>query len=188
MYFTLASKNNRMEAYNEHFSAYKELRSTIDTVADTLSAIHKHHMKCKKGCDLCCMDYAILPIEFHFIQNEINAEMNMGKTIKTSGKSDGCIFLKNNSCTIYKHRPVICRTHGLPLLYTNDDYEWELSTCELNFRKYDYGRFTPDNTFPQDKINSRLFMLNKKFITEFREKKYDEPERIPLKKLAEQML
>lgn len=174
-----------MEAYNKHYSAYKKLRTTIDGISDTLAGQHKPHMACRKGCDLCCMDYSILPVEFHFIQKELKEEGKQGVSSETSGRTDSCIFLKNHTCTIYEHRPVICRTHGLPLLYTNNDYEWELSTCELNFTHFDYEAFTPDNTFPQDKINSRLFMLNKKFIAEYKEKRYSEFDRIPLMKVAE---
>ena len=82
----------------------------------------------------------------------------------------------------------MCRTHGLPLLFTNDDYEWELSTCELNFTDYDYENFTPDNTWPQDTYNSKLFMLNKKFVSGLKnEEKHGEFDLIPLKNLAKKL-
>jgi hypothetical protein len=45
--------------------------------------------------------------------------------------------------------------------------------------------FTNENTFPQDKFNSQLFMLNKEFIAEFTEKKYKEFDLIPIRELAE---
>ncbi len=174
-----------MEAYNKHYSAYKKLRNTIDSLSDSLSEKYQFHLKCRSGCDVCCMNYTILPVEFYFIQKELEKNKNPKEITGNMEKSDGCIFLKDHTCLIYDHRPIICRTHGLPLLYTNDDYEWELSTCELNFTQFDYLDFTPDNTFPQDKINSRLFMLNRNFIAEFKEKKYSEFERISLKKVAE---
>jgi len=174
----------------KHFTAYRTLRKKIDSILEKLSDQHASHMKCRKGCDLCCMDYSILPIEFYAILDELKKK---GMDIESPKPSEdhhgkGCVFLKNHSCTIYESRPVICRTHGLPLLFTNDDYEWELSTCELNFTSYDYENFTPDNTWPQDTYNSKLFMLNKKFITGLKgESIYGEFDLIPLKNLADKL-
>lgn len=176
-----------MGNFNRHFEKYNRLRNNIDQVSEKLYNQHKTHMQCRKGCDLCCMDYSILPLEFHFIKEELKKE-NFQPDKTPSGNTDSsCIFLKNHECTIYKNRPVICRTHGLPLLFTNDDYEWELSTCELNFRQFNYEKFNPDNTYPQDTYNSKLFMLNKSFISEPGNEKYNEFDLIPLKKLAENL-
>jgi hypothetical protein len=81
----------------------------------------------------------------------------------------------------------MCRTHGFPLVYVNEDGEPELSACHLNFTDFDYNDFTLENTFPQDKYNSKLFLLNKAFIAEFKEKKYHEMDLIPLKSIAEHL-
>jgi uncharacterized protein len=179
--------NNQSEKY---IGSYFKIRKTIDSVSKKLALNHASHLQCKKGCDMCCMDYSILPVEFFSILHELKqkhfliAEKEAGDE-----KQDGnCIFLKNNACTIYESRPVICRTHGLPLLYTNDDYEWELSTCELNFKNFDFEKFKPENTYAQDKFNSRLFMLNREFISNFNGKNgYGEFELIPLKTLAKKL-
>jgi hypothetical protein len=75
----------------------------------------------------------------------------------------------------------------LPLLYANDDGEWELSACELNFTDYDFEDFTPENTLLQDRYNSKLFLLNREFIAEFTDKKYDEMDLIPMKQLGKHL-
>lgn len=144
------------------FDSYLALRNEIDQLADRLANQHHEHMQCKKGCDLCCMEFNILPIEFYYIQHKLKTET---PEINTEASDESCIFLKNHCCTIYEHRPVICRTHGLPLLYMNSDTEeWELSACELNFT--DFDEFDDENTFPQDKFNSRLFVLNEALLKE----------------------
>ena len=160
---------------SEALKKYLKLRSKIDELADKLHAVHKDHMQCKKGCDLCCMDYQIFPVEFESIKQAIQ-----DKPIETTKSKEGsCIFLKEHVCQIYEHRPIICRTHGLPLLFMNDD-QWELSACELNFTEFD--DFSEENTFPQDRFNSQLFMLNKEFIKEHQSYK-DEFELLPLHKI-----
>jgi len=168
---------------------YRALRKKVDDIARSLSREHAAHLLCKKGCDLCCMDYSILPVEFYSILEELKSNDFKTENPHLNEKSsDVCIFLKDHACTIYESRPLICRTHGLPLLYTNDDGEWELSTCELNFRDFNFEKFSEKNTFSQDKFNSKLFLLNREFIVEFKgEEHFGEFDMIPLKKLAEKL-
>jgi len=148
----------------------------------TLENEHSKHMQCKNGCAMCCMDYKIFPIEFYFILDKLKNNYSNFEAVDTSNEKD-CLFLKNNSCLIYLHRPIICRTHGLPLLYMNDENEWELSACELNFTEFDFAEFNFDNTFPQDKFNSKLYVLNKEFIKTAGNGKYKETDLIPIKDL-----
>ncbi len=144
-----------------NFEEYRSLVCEVDELGEKLSTEHKTHMKCKKGCDLCCMDYSVFPVEYYAIQNALEEQ-----SVDFQDSVDGsCIFLKDHVCQIYENRPVICRTHGLPLLFMNND-QWELSACELNFTEFDDEEFNTENTFPQDKFNSKLFLLNQKFIKE----------------------
>ena len=126
------------------------------------------------------MNFSIFPIEFYSIFKE-----QEGIKIKVSQDASGkdCLFLIDGLCSIYESRPVICRTHGLRLLYMGAD-QWELSYCELNFT----GRNVPDlnesNTFPQDRFNSRLFMINREFVWSLKDKPYSDTDLIPLKDLG----
>lgn len=161
------------------FEKYEQLRDEIDQLSNQLSSLHKGHMQCKKGCDLCCMNYSLLPVEYYAIKEQLKDQ-----PIKSENcEEDACTFLINHECQIYENRPIICRTHGLPLLFMNDE-QWELSTCELNFTEFDDEDFDSENTFPQDKFNSKLFILNKTFIKE-NNLPYSDFDLIPLCKLAE---
>ena len=173
--------------YKKFFTEYNNLINEIDNHSKKLEIEHSKQMQCKKGCDMCCMEYSILPIEFYSILNDLK-ESKLTPETSAEAKDDECIFLKNHVCTIYNQRPIICRTHGLPLLFMNENNEWELSACELNFTDFNFEKFTLDNTFQQDKYNSKLFMLNKEFISEFQDKEFGEFDLIPLKKLIEQLL
>jgi uncharacterized protein len=173
----------------KHISAYRKLRQKVDAISMELSEKHARHLQCKKGCDLCCMDYSILPVEFYSILEELKSRGFKTENLQLNKKKDeDCIFLKNHVCTIYESRPLICRTHGLPLLYTNNNGDWELSTCELNFNDFNFDHFSEENTFPQDKFNSKLFLINREFIAESKDgKPIGEFELLPLKKLAEKL-
>ncbi|MGD9929273.1 MAG: YkgJ family cysteine cluster protein [Mangrovibacterium sp.] len=144
-----------------NFEKYRQLLNEVDAISDQLSQLHAEHMACKKGCDLCCMDYKVFPVEYYAIRDSLKTH-----PVELQPSVDGsCIFLKDHCCHIYENRPVICRTHGLPLLFMNDD-QWELSACELNFTSFDDEDFSTENTFPQDRFNSKLFLINQKFIKE----------------------
>jgi Fe-S-cluster containining protein len=168
----------------KHFKNYVALISEIDDLSNKLEKQHAKHINCKAGCDMCCMDYSIFPIEFHYILNQLKKNKLKPETKENIAEED-CIFLNNHNCSIYNARPIICRTHGLPLIYMNEEGDWELSACELNFTAFNFEEFSETNTFPQDTFNSKLFMLNKEFIRNFKEKKYGELDLIPVKKLKE---
>ena len=148
-----------MENGGDFAASYQKLVDKIDRRVAVLEKMHHQHLSCKLGCSHCCMDYSIFPVEYYTILEKIK---DRGLQ-PVDASEDQCIFLDNNSCMIYEHRPIICRTHGLPLLYTNDEGEWELSACELNFTNFE-KQFHSKNSFQQDVYNSELFMLNKAFV------------------------
>ncbi len=139
---------------------YLALRAEVDKLCNQLLAVHAKHLECKKGCSSCCMNFSIFPIEFFAIKHFFNG---LSPEIATFVAGEACKFLVNDACTIYDHRPIICRTQGLPLLFTGDE-GWELSACELNFANFDFSEFDVENTFPHDKFNSKLYLLNNEYL------------------------
>ena len=161
---------------------YYSLREEIDSLCESLEKVHEKQLNCKKGCDLCCMAISVFPVEFYAIRAELDFEALPELPIPTDAAQ--CRFLVDHSCTIYNSRPIICRTHGLPLLYRSmDSEEYELSLCELNFKEYDFEDFDEENTYPMDRINSQLYRINKDFAAGFEGGRYNEQDRIPLSDL-----
>ncbi|TCO11023.1 YkgJ family cysteine cluster protein [Natronoflexus pectinivorans] len=161
---------------------YLELRQELDEEIAGLEKLHQNHMLCKKGCSLCCLSFKVLPIEFEVIRSEIERLKSVKVIDKADESDDVCPLLIDNSCTIYPFRPFICRTHGLPLLYMNDE-EWVLSHCELNFTNVDEDYFSETRFHEQDRWNSRLYMLNQEFLKTQEEDALPENELIPLAEL-----
>jgi uncharacterized protein len=143
---------------------YRILRKELDEEIDRLESIHSNHLACKKRCDLCCMPFSVFPVEYEVIKEEFEVLL-ASETLKEESHSVGtCAFLKNHSCSIYESRPFICRTHGLPLLYMENE-EWVLSHCELNFKDADEDYFDESDMHEQDKWNSKLYILNREYLT-----------------------
>ena len=159
---------------------YFSLRNEIDSICLRLEENYREFISCSAACHKCCMDFGIFPIEFYAIYKEISG----GKIKLNTNISEGeCIFLTDDLCSIYKSRPIICRTQGLPLLFMGED-QWEISYCELNFTGSNITDFNESNTFLQDLYNSNLFLINREFVDSFKDKPYSEMDLIPLKDLS----
>lgn len=157
--------------YTRYFKLFKQFSKRVDGKCAELINRHHAHMQCKLFCSSCCQAFKVLPIEFHYIQENIKKQIvNTNKYPKTGE----CKFLVDGSCTIYEYRPIICRSHGFPLARYNDEAgAYEISYCHLNFEDYRLEDFKSDNVFYEDDFNVELFELNKKFIQDYGATKYD---------------
>ncbi len=172
-----------------HFESYMNLVQKIDILSDKLSLIHNNNILCCEKCCDCCINLSIFPVEFYAIKQQlISNNINLSEIFFDANSS--CGFLKKALCQIYEFRPIICRTHGLPIVFYNEDLEepeYSVSFCDKNFRNADLETFVFDeeNTLNIDEINGELYSLNLKFINDFKEISYAPTDRIPLKQLLE---
>lgn len=167
-------------AAKKQIDLYYALRLEIDELSNKLSAEHHKHLECKKGCDQCCLNLNILPVEYYAILNELTPD-GIPEIETITDREDPCTFLKDHACSLYPSRPVICRTHGLPMLFLNDDGDdMELAYCELNFTNAEDVEFTDENTYPEDTFMSKLYQINREFVKHFKDKQYREQQIIPL--------
>ncbi|TKG90094.1 YkgJ family cysteine cluster protein [Puteibacter caeruleilacunae] len=170
----------------EALKRYHEIRDKIDEHCSKLYGEHQSAMKCAKGCSECCMNFDVFPVELYSIQQALKDYTPTSDQL-TPTNSESCIFLKDKVCTIYEARPVICRTHGYPLLYMNDE-NWELSYCPLNFEDQEPDYFHLENTYPQDRYNSELFLANKAFIESIPGNPFSEFDLIPMNQIFQTKL
>ncbi len=139
---------------------YSDLIEEVDGVVVDLAELHGDQLRCQPGCCQCCTITSVLAIEAAIIrQTAVGLAADVIDTISHQQQDDTCPFLVDSLCVIYASRPLICRTHGLPIAYI--DYEQEaieVSVCPLNFSA-DYG-FEQDELFFIDHYNTRLGELN----------------------------
>jgi len=164
------------------FDEYYLLRNQIDKEIERFENMHEIHLQCKIGCDSCCESIGVFPIEFYAIQNELKSNTLPKKLLKHNFTKE-CRYLINGVCKIYNSRPFICRTQGLPLLYENfEGTGFELSVCQLNFKDVKVATFNMDNSLYMPPFNSKLYLLNRKFIDAL-SKQFKPTQRIKLNKL-----
>lgn len=125
----------------------QELYQKLRSFEEQLSAEFKNKLECKNLCSRCCyVDLSVFEVEANNIKEwysslppEQKHELtNIWKTIPQTEtknfhgeKALSCVFLKNESCTIYEARPLICRTQGLALKVKIQKEDF-LDICPLN--------------------------------------------------------
>lgn len=160
---------------------YRSFLTEVDELCSRLSAEHADHLRCREGCSACCTDLSVLPVEWCSIREGLNGERERlsdrlpGRQAPELGV---CPFLVDRACSIYPLRPLICRTHGLPLAYRVESFaadgrrleeeEWQLCWCGLNFTSFTprsfEARFGADSVVNMEELNSRLLELNRRFV------------------------
>ena len=134
-------------------TGYATLIAELDQVISTLEQRLSRLISCGPGCSACCQKFSVVPLE---------AVLIAGSTAASSPQPDSgefCALLIDHRCSIYPERPIICRTHGVPLGYLDEAHERiEVSACPLNFPA-DHP-FEYDDLLLLDSFNSRLAALN----------------------------
>jgi Fe-S-cluster containining protein len=165
---------------------YRQLRDEVDRKGTELEKMHADQMECQKGCCDCCMNLSVWPVEFYSILEEMKAA-DWPKPALNEDKKCGYLA-EQGGCRIYPFRPIICRTHGLPLVYWHDETEppdYGVMFCQHNFKAADDIPFGADNTLNMDEINEKLAQINIAFLEERQDLNLDMTTRVELKKLLD---
>lgn len=94
---------------------------------------------------------------------------------------DRCPLLLDDCCLLYRARPIICRTHGLPILITEETGR-RVDVCPLNCTGME--RIPGGALIDLERLNSLLVSVNVLYLREFGIKL---PDRIPLASLGEML-
>ncbi|WP_243374283.1 YkgJ family cysteine cluster protein [Geotalea sp. SG265] len=166
----------------EGLNNYRTLLAKIDEMTTGISAAHAADIACRKGCDRCCRHLSLFPVEGVALAvafRSLSADRALFIRAKArSATADGpCPLLENGECALYAHRPIICRTHGLPVLVTEEGGQ-RLDFCPLNFTNAE--SLSGDAVVDLEKLNTLLAAVNKLFVTECWERKIVGKERLSL--------
>lgn len=151
-----------MHLSKEIIDNYDQLITKIESKNKRLEIEHKDNMLCKKGCSSCCIPFRIVPVEKFIIHHKL---LEQGIATDYKSKKDKCRFLENGECSIYDFRPIMCRTHGFPLLYLNEnETAYEFSSCDLNFTDFDLDEISEGNSIMMDDHIYTLNQINIDFL------------------------
>ncbi len=93
--------------------AIRTFHEEVDRAVAEVTARLPLRLACARGCADCCVDeLTVFPVEADRIRAEAPELLKSGLPAP-AGK---CAFLdENDACRVYRSRPYVCRTQGLPL-------------------------------------------------------------------------
>jgi uncharacterized protein len=136
-----------------------ELRCKVDAFFARVEARHGTDMQCQTGCSDCChVRLTITQIEAEAIRADVAAwPVPRRAALAHTGPEDHCAALDGaGRCRIYDVRPLVCRSHGVPIRLRRGALP-VIEACHHNFR-----RTTPeaDCVLDQTTLSATLFAID----------------------------
>jgi uncharacterized protein len=118
---------------------YRELCAKVDAFTARVHARHGDQMACRAGCDACCRTrLSVTAVEADEIRDAIAAlpdEVARRLSVRAEAdRVDRCPALEDDGrCAVYAARPLVCRSHGLPIRMKTPGQLPVVDCCEKNF-------------------------------------------------------
>lgn len=156
----------------EIFAQYAELRRRVDEKFAEVAAAHAGAMKCASGCHKCCAPgLTVSALEAAVLRDFLRARPELAAAALVNERANPhrgkrCSFLSaGGECLIYEARPLVCRSHGIPLQYADPEGGNESKlrdVCDLNFVGVDLAELNPGHILNLETVNLLLSLLNQR--------------------------
>ena len=148
---------------NDPLRNLKALRHKVDEHASRVMAAYPQRFACRAGCDACCRsERNVSAVELHALREAVAALPPETRAQLQPGAEDRCsLLLPEGRCAVYEARPIICRSHGLPLRM-----ETQLDVCPLNFEGVELATLPKEDLLSVDTVTAILVVVNRLYCDE----------------------
>lgn len=139
------------------------LRDRVHNHSQRVLLQHAEHFACRRGCDGCCQtERTVSDVEFDALAGAI-AELppETRDRLATQTGPTPCPLLLDGGCAVYEQRPLICRSHGLPLVM-----EGQHDVCSLNFTERSILTLPDNDLLSVDTLTAVLVAVNALYAQE----------------------
>ncbi|MEI7815983.1 MAG: YkgJ family cysteine cluster protein [Desulfuromonadales bacterium] len=153
---------------SDYLDNYRQLTARVDSLCSSIEAVLGEQITCSPGCSSCCTSITIFPVEAAAMLEALSnlPEQEAEKIrlhISENAHGERCPLLFNHHCLLYEARPIICRTHGLPIIYTADDQR-KSDCCPLNLA--DAESLSGSSVVDIDTLNTLLVAINTIYLSQ----------------------
>jgi len=148
---------------------YLALLGRVDELCGRTAERFAAQISCRPGCDACCRHLSIFAVEAAALKLALKGLRAPDAALirdraRLTGPDAPCPLLHDGLCLLYRARPIICRTHGLPLLITRDG-DRGVDFCPENFRGL--SSIPGSAVIDLDRLNGALAAINALFLQSF---------------------
>lgn len=146
---------------------YRNLLARVDDLCRGIEGFLKEQITCSEGCSTCCTTISLFPVEAAAINEALSrlpdAEAAaIRQYVATHAEGERCPLLAHHRCMLYAARPIICRTHGLPIIYTENEKRLA-DCCPLNLS--DLESLPGSALIDLDRLNPLLVAVNALYLS-----------------------
>ena len=162
------------------YEQYQRLVARVDAFGQAIAQRYPTQVTCHAGCDGCCyQQFTVFPVEAHHFaqavaalppeaQQHLLARLQQTDPWRLVDPPPPCVLLEHGRCSLYDHRPLICRIHGFPIsspMIERPD-GGQRDCCSLNFADVPLQDIAPQAVYNLDLVNQILAAINHLFVQE----------------------
>jgi uncharacterized protein len=170
------------ELLDQLLADYRQLIAKVDAHVATVAESCADQLACRPGCASCCRHLTVTSVEAFALARALQdmpgdqaAKLREGAA--AAGDSETCPLLVGGLCRLYAARPLICRTHGLPLL-VEDEAGRRVDFCPQNFTAVE--SLPAALVLDLERLNILLALINRQFLAGLEAAGVKVAERLPL--------
>lgn len=160
------------------YTWYLQLVKKVDQIHRRVMKRYPGEIACRPGCSDCCrVPLTIFPIEAHHLRTgykrlPCTAQQAIAAKIEETlhmRKRKQCALLDEDRCLLHAYRPLLCKTHGLPILLPGKGKRFpsSLAYCHLNFQGIANSSTIPQGLILNLELMNRLLIaINALFLKE----------------------
>lgn len=147
---------------------YQQLIARVDSLCNTIAATLGKQITCSAGCSSCCTSITVFPVEAAAMREALDTlpvqkAEEIRRYVLDHADGERCPLLFHHHCLLYEARPIICRTHGLPIIYTMEGQR-NSDCCPLNLT--DFESLSGTSVVDLDKLNTLLVAVNSIYLSQ----------------------
>ena len=159
---------------------YTQLVARVDALCDVISSSLGGQITCSAGCSSCCTAITVFPVEAAAMRETLDSfpalqAEEIRRHVLEHADGERCPLLLHHHCLLYDARPIICRTHGLPIVYTHNGQR-NSDCCPLNMNETE--SLSGAQVVDLDKLNTLLAAVNSIYLS--RSDGAESPERLTI--------